>query len=146
MNQFVPLRVTAVRKTIRDAVEVTLTPPPEADFSFTEGQYLTFRRDFDGQELRRSYSICAGREEGVLQVGIKRVSGGAFSTWANTELQIGDTLHALPPMGNFYAKAQPFIHRTRVCKIRHYLLCGLFLDIPPHAQFDLDQYSLLWIW
>ena len=71
MNQFVPLKVTAVRKTIRDAVEVTLTPPPEADFSFTEGQYLTFRRDFDGQELRRSYSICAGREEGVLQVGIK---------------------------------------------------------------------------
>ena len=106
MNQFVPLKVTAVRKTIRDAVEVTLTPPPEADFSFIEGQYLTFRRDFDGQELRRSYSICAGREEGVLQVGIKRVSGGAFSTWANTELQIGDTLHALPPMGNFYAKAQ----------------------------------------
>ena len=41
---------------------------------------------------------------------------------------------------DFYAKAQPLIHRTRVCKIRHYLLCGLFLDIPPCEQFDLDQY------
>jgi len=40
----------------------------------------------------------------------------------------------------FYATAQPLIHQTRVCKIRHYLLCGLFLDIPPCSQFDLDQY------
>ncbi len=70
-----------------------------AAFDFTQGQYLTFRRDFDGEELRRSYSICAGKDDGWLQVGIKRVDGGAFSSWANEELKAGDTLDAMPPDG-----------------------------------------------
>jgi len=104
MAQFHQLTVTDVSKTIRDAVVVTLQPDDTEAFVFTQGQYLTFRRDFDGAELRRSYSICAGRDSGLLQVGIKRVDGGAFSTWANTDLQPGDTLEAMPPMGNFYAE------------------------------------------
>ena len=85
MSRFHNLTVTDVRKTIRDAVVVTLEPEAgdEAAFDFIPGQYLTFRHDFDGEELRRSYSICAGKDEGTLQVGIKRVDGGAFSTWAN---------------------------------------------------------------
>lgn len=104
MAEFHPLEVTKIQKTIRDAVVVTLKPR-SGDFSFTQGQYLTFRRDFDGHELRRSYSICAGKGCDSLQVGIKRVPGGAFSTWANTDLVVGDTLEAMPPMGNFYAAA-----------------------------------------
>lgn len=104
MARFHDLEVTDVRKTIRDAVVVTLKPVNGAaeEFDFTQGQYLTFRRDFDGEELRRSYSICAGKGEGILQVGIKRVDGGAFSTWANTELKAGDTLQAMAPMGTFF--------------------------------------------
>ena len=104
MSQFHPLKVTAIEKTIRDAVVVTLEPENAEKFAFTQGQYLTFRRDFDGQELRRSYSICAGRDAGTLQVGIKRVSGGAFSTWANSGLSVGEVIDAMPPMGNFYAE------------------------------------------
>ncbi len=102
--RFHPLEVTDIRKTIRDAVVVTLKPVngAAAAFDFTQGQYLTFRRDFDGTELRRSYSICAGKDEGLLQVGIKRVEGGAFSTWANSDLKIGDTVEAMPPQGRFF--------------------------------------------
>ncbi|MEL6572033.1 MAG: 2Fe-2S iron-sulfur cluster-binding protein [Pseudomonadota bacterium] len=106
MPQFQPLTVTQIEKTIRDAVVVTLEPRSDAGFDFVQGQYLTFRRDFGEQELRRSYSICAGQQDGVLQVGIKRVAGGAFSTWANTELAVGDVVEAMPPMGNFFAKAK----------------------------------------
>ncbi|MBO9397109.1 2Fe-2S iron-sulfur cluster binding domain-containing protein [Shimia sp. R9_2] len=104
MARFHALTVTDIQKTIRDAVVVTLAPTADdaAVFDFTQGQYLTFKRDFDGEELRRSYSICAGKDDGVLQVGIKRVDGGAFSTWANTDLKIGDTLSAMPPMGTFF--------------------------------------------
>jgi ring-1,2-phenylacetyl-CoA epoxidase subunit PaaE len=104
MARFHQLEVTDVRKTIRDAVVVSLKPVNGAaeEFDFTQGQYLTFRRDFDGEELRRSYSICAGKGDGLLQVGIKRVDGGAFSTWANTELKAGDMLDAMPPMGSFF--------------------------------------------
>ena len=104
MARFHNLTVTDVHKTIRDAVVVTLKPENGAAdaFDFTQGQYLTFRRDFDGEELRRSYSICAGKDEGILQVGIKRVEGGAFSTWANENLKVGETLEAMPPMGAFH--------------------------------------------
>jgi len=103
MAQFHPLTVTDIQKTTRDAVVVTLGPTNGADFTFTQGQYLTFKRDFGGEELRRSYSICSGTNDGSLQVGIKRVAGGVFSTWANTELGIGDTLDAMLPMGGFFA-------------------------------------------
>lgn len=101
MPRFHELTVTDVRKTIRDAVVVSLQPN-SGDFSFIPGQYLTFRRDFEGTELRRSYSICTHPDEG-LQVGIKRVEGGAFSTWANLELRIGMTVEAMEPMGSFHA-------------------------------------------
>lgn len=102
MARFHQLSVTDVTKTIRDAVVVTLKPVNGGDFDFTQGQYLTFRQDFDGTEVRRSYSICAGKDDGVLQVGIKKVDGGAFSTWANQDLAPGMTLEAMEPMGSFH--------------------------------------------
>jgi ring-1,2-phenylacetyl-CoA epoxidase subunit PaaE len=56
MARFHDLTVTDIQKTIRGAVVVTLQPVngAAAEFDFTQGQYLTFRRDFDGEELRRS--------------------------------------------------------------------------------------------
>ncbi|MGV1759776.1 1,2-phenylacetyl-CoA epoxidase subunit PaaE [Rhizobium sp. A22-96] len=109
MARFHPLTVTDVRRETRDAVVVTLQPSEEdrAVFDFTQGQYLTFRRQFEDEELRRSYSICAGKDEGVLKVGIKRVDGGCFSTWVNENLKAGDTLEAMPPMGAFFAPIEP---------------------------------------
>jgi ring-1,2-phenylacetyl-CoA epoxidase subunit PaaE len=116
MARFLPLDIIDVKKDTRDAVVVTLRPQPDdaEKFGFVQGQYLTFRRDFDGEELRRSYSICAGLDEGCLKVGIKRVDGGAFSTWANEHLAPGEVLEAMPPMGNFHLPLDP-------AKARHYL-------------------------
>jgi ring-1,2-phenylacetyl-CoA epoxidase subunit PaaE len=107
MSQFHPLTVTDIHRTIRDAVVLTLQPESPDAFKFTQGQYLTFKQDFDGTELRRNYSICAGLDDGVLQVGIKRVEGGAFSTFANTQLAVGDTLFAMPPQGKFFTEIEP---------------------------------------
>ena len=78
MARFHDLDVIAVEKTIRDAVVVSLKPRDAAVFAFKPGQYLTFSKDFDGVEVRRSYSICVPPGEGYLQVGIKTVDGGAF--------------------------------------------------------------------
>lgn len=143
MVQFHNLAVTDIKKTIRDAVVVTLKPVDASEFDFVQGQYLTFRKKFDGEELRRSYSICAGKNDGVLQVGIKRVDGGAFSTWANTELKIGDQLEAIPPMGNFYGAkediAEPhylcFAAGSGITPILSILKSGLTQD--PTAHFTL---------
>ena len=114
MARFHSLDVVDVRRETRDAVVVTLKPR-DADaplFDFTQGQYLTFRRRFDDEELRRSYSICAGKGEGYLQVGIKRVEGGAFSTWANESLKAGEVLEAMPPMGSFHTPLAPDVARN----------------------------------
>ena len=113
MSDFYPLTVTDIAHDTRDAVVLTLAPrAADAErFAFTPGQYLTFRKDFDGEELRRSYSICAGTGEGVLKVGIKRVGGGAFSSFAKSELHVGDTLEATPPQGRFGVPAGTKAHR-----------------------------------
>lgn len=104
MTRFHPLQVLDVHHDTRDAVVVTLKPRQEDDalFKFIPGQYLTFRHGVDGDELRRSYSICSTPDEGVIRVGIKRVDGGAFSTWANENLSAGTVLEAMPPMGSFH--------------------------------------------
>ncbi len=115
MARFHDLEVTNIHKTIRDAVVVTLRAQDAEAFDFVQGQYLTFRRTFDGEKVRRSYSICAGRDDGVLQVGIKRVEGGAFSTWANQELKVGDTLEAMPPMGSFHVPLDTTSRRHYLC-------------------------------
>ena len=114
MSQFLPVKVTDIHHTIRDAVVLTLEPEEPEKFDFTQGQYLTFKKSFNGTELRRNYSICAGLDDGKLQVGIKRVDGGAFSTFANTELQVGDTLEVMPPQGKFFTALEPD-------KAKHYL-------------------------
>ncbi len=109
MSRFHPLTVTDVRHDTRDAVVLTLAPRAEdsAAFDFIAGQYLTFRHVFDGTELRRSYSICAGKDDGFLRVGIKRVDGGAFSGWAKESVKPGDVLEAMPPSGRFHVPLDP---------------------------------------
>ncbi len=113
MARFHPLQVTDIRRDTRDSVVVTLQPADGAQdaFAFTQGQYLTFRREFDGEELRRSYSICSGLDDGHLRVGIRQVDGGAFSTWANEQLTPGAVLEAMPPMGSFHTPLDPAADR-----------------------------------
>lgn len=101
--RFHALTVTEVRRETADAISVALAVPPalREAFRFTPGQYLTLRREIAGEEIRRSYSICAGLDEASLRIGIKCIAGGAFSTWAVESLKPGDTLEAMPPEGRF---------------------------------------------
>lgn len=102
-TRFHPLRVMHIARETPDAIAVTLRPPPEAAplFRFIPGQYLTLRRVLAGEEQRRSYSICSALDDGALRVGIKRVEGGRFSSWAVDHLKPGDVLEAMPPEGRF---------------------------------------------
>ncbi|CAA9262035.1 MAG: 1,2-phenylacetyl-CoA epoxidase, subunit E [uncultured Acetobacteraceae bacterium] len=107
--RFHALTVAEVRRETSDAASVAFAVPPELReaFRFIPGQYLTLRRVFDGEEVRRSYSICAGLDDGELRVGIKRVPGGRFSTWIAESLKPGDTLEASPPEGRFGLAPDP---------------------------------------
>lgn len=101
--RFHTLAVAEVRPLTADSVEVTFAVPDELadDYTYLPGQYVALRRDFDGHELRRSYSICRPPVRGSVSVAIKRDLGGLFSTWANTELAAGDTLDVMSPQGTF---------------------------------------------
>src|SRR3982075_2159215 len=101
--RFHRLAVNDLRRESADAVSLTFRIPNELanDYSFAPGQYLTLRTTMDGEEVRRSYSICSGPDDGELRIAVKKVDGGAFSSWAADELKAGDELDVMTPPGRF---------------------------------------------
>jgi ring-1,2-phenylacetyl-CoA epoxidase subunit PaaE len=101
--RFETLRIADIRQETPDTISVALAVPEDQAprFAFQPGQYLTLRTHVDGEELRRSYSICSGLDDQELRVAIKRVDDGRFSAWAHGGLRIGDTLEVMPPDGRF---------------------------------------------
>ncbi len=112
-SSFHKLKVAGVERNTRDAVVVTFELPDAlaSEFAFRPGQYLTLRTRLDGEEVRRSYSICSAPDEGRLRVAIKKIDEGVFSTWANHELQPGQTLDVMPPAGSFTIDFDPGLSR-----------------------------------
>ena len=113
---FHPLRVRQVLPDTTEAVIVAFDVPAELRevFSFTQGQYLTLRKDIGGIDLRRSYSICAGVDDGELRVGVRKVNGGVFSNWINEHLRSGDVVHVMAPQGRFFVPIEPAARRHHV--------------------------------
>jgi len=113
--RFHRLAVNDLRREAADAVSMTFAIPRELtdDYRFAPGQYLTLRTTMDGEEVRRSYSICSGPDDGELRIAVKKVDGGAFSSWAADELKSGDQLDVMTPTGRFgiaHAPDQARIH------------------------------------
>ncbi|WP_327268961.1 FAD-binding oxidoreductase [Streptomyces sp. NBC_01218] len=110
---FHPLRVAAVERITDDAVAVTFDVPAalRETFRHVPGQHLNVRYRVDGEEIRRSYSLCspavAAPDPPVLRVGIRLVDGGAFSTYALKELAVGDRVEAMAPTGRFTLEPRP---------------------------------------
>ena len=107
MSKFYPLKIAKVNRETADTVSVELEIPAELKSSFTykQGQYLTFKSVMNGQEVRRSYSICSSPYNGeALKVAVKEVPNGLFSSFANRQLKPGDVLETMPPAGNFYTE------------------------------------------
>ncbi len=104
LSQFYPLTVREIQQQTRDAVTLVFDVPPELTerFRFIQGQYVTLRASIDGEEVRRSYSICSAVQDAKLRVAIKRSPGGVFSNWIIENLKPGDTLQVMPPEGRFH--------------------------------------------
>ncbi len=100
---FHPLKVKDIKKETPDCVSISFDVPNELQrkFEFKQGQSLTLRNILEGEEIRRSYSICTSPLDNELRIAVKKVQGGLFSTFANTELQVGDIIDVMPPSGNF---------------------------------------------
>ena len=103
MHDFQTLEIVTVRQETPEAISVTLAVPASlrAAYRFKPGQHLTLRTTLEGEEQRRTYSICCGPDDEHLRIAIKRVADGRFSNWANDTLKAGATLEAMPPTGRF---------------------------------------------
>jgi ring-1,2-phenylacetyl-CoA epoxidase subunit PaaE len=114
--RFHRLAVNDLRREAADAVSMTFAIPRELtdDYRFAPGQYLTLRTTMDGEEVRRSYSICSGPDDGELRIAVKKVDGGAFSSWAADELKSGDQLDVMTPTGRFGVAHAPDQARVHV--------------------------------
>ena len=113
---FHPLRVKSAVPDADDALIVSFDVPDAlaSEFRFRQGQHLTLREVLDGVEQRRSYSICAGIDDGELRVGVRKVPGGVFSNWLHASVQAGSQIQVMAPEGRFFVPIEP-------ARGRHYL-------------------------
>jgi len=143
--EFRSLRVTEVGPLTDDAIAVTFDVPEElADvFDYLPGQHVTVRAFLDDVDTRRSYSICAPAGSGKLRVGIKRLPGGAFSTFATEELKAGDVLDVMAPVGEFTIDIDPSRPRKAVAIVAGsgitpvLSLIASSLEMEPHSTWTL---------
>lgn len=145
MATFHPLTVKDIRRETNDCVSVAFTVPESLQdtFAFTQGQYITLRTQLEGEEVRRSYSLCVSPLDNELRVAIKEVPDGRFSTFANQHLQVGDTLEVMPPEGRFFTP-------LNATQAKHYVAFAAgsgitpvfsimitILDTEPNSRFTL---------
>ena len=116
--RFHDLPVSRVTSEAAGAVAISFAVPAalHETFNYAPGQFLTLRAQINGEDVRRSYSICSPtaryRDSGELEVGIRPMQGGLFSNWAATKVKVGDVLPVMPPDGRFVSKRPRAIHRV----------------------------------
>ena len=105
---FHPLTIKEVRKETPDCVSIAFHIPEDLKelFLYKHGQYLTIRCLVNNEEIRRSYSVCSSPLDNELRIAVKKLEGGIFSAYAHHQLQKGDHIEAMPPMGKFFTELQ----------------------------------------
>lgn len=106
MARFHRLQVIEVTRETADCVSLVFDVPSaiKEEFKYVQGQYLTLKLTVNGEELRRSYSICTSPvTDHELRVAVKKVKDGRASTFINDSLKVGDSLDVMSPMGNFHS-------------------------------------------
>lgn len=103
---FHPLQIKNITRETDTCVAIEFEVPAELknNFNFKQGQNLTLRTKINGEEIRRSYSLCSSPLENKLKVAVKKVDTGLFSSFANEKLRAGDILDVMEPSGKFYVE------------------------------------------
>ncbi|MEM7161138.1 MAG: 2Fe-2S iron-sulfur cluster-binding protein [Bacteroidota bacterium] len=143
-SRFHTLKISNIEKTTNDCSIISFEVNGLADeFAFKQGQYLTLRAEINGESVQRSYSLCTSPHDSQWSVGIKKVPGGKFSTFANEKLQIGDELDVMAPNGNFFVECDPKSKRNYVAIAAGSGITPIFsiikthLEAEPNATFNL---------
>ncbi|MDQ7050175.1 MAG: FAD-binding oxidoreductase [Enterobacterales bacterium] len=105
-NDFYCLTISHCEKLTKDSLLVSFDLPTElqSKFNYQQGQHLTLKMIIDGEEMRRSYSICNGVNRQQLQIAIKAIDQGVFSNYALQNFHAGMSIDIMPPQGHFYSE------------------------------------------
>lgn len=103
MAEFYKLKVADIYKETEDTSVITFDMPSDLQkvFKFRQGQHLTLKADINGEDLRRSYSLCSSPNDSQWKVAVKLIPGGKFSSFINSELKAGDFIEVMSPSGTF---------------------------------------------
>lgn len=109
MADFFKLRVSDIYKETKDTVVITFEIPEnlKEKFKYKQGQHLTLRKEINGQDIRRNYSLCSSPIDNEWKVAVKTIRQGVFSNYAFNKLKKGDELEVMPPHGEFYVECEP---------------------------------------
>jgi len=101
---FHSLKVIDIKNETSDTVSVAFEIPEggKSTFDYTSGQYLTLKFNINGNEERRSYSMCSSPFSGEpIRIAVKRVDKGLVSNHINDVIKVGDQIEVMSPQGNF---------------------------------------------
>jgi len=109
MSKFHSVKIADIYKETKDCSVLSFEIPQELkqEFQYKQGQHLTLKSIINGQDTRRSYSLCSSPNENIWKIAVKKINGGLFSTFVNDTIKTGDFLDVMPPNGNFYTEINP---------------------------------------
>lgn len=143
MNTFVSARVVDKKPLASDAIVVTLAVDDEHidQFRYRQGQHLPMRATIDGEEVRRTYSICSPVADNTLRVGIRVQEGGLFSGHMDAHVNVGDHIEIMPPAGHFFTELDASNHKLYAAFVAGsgitpiLSIVGTTLASEPHSEF-----------
>ncbi len=116
-TNFYQLNIADIRPETDEASCISFDIPDQLTdkFQFKQGQYLTLKAQINGEEVRRSYSICSGIDDDAVRVAVKRIEGGVFSNYICAELKKGDLIEVMPPQGEFHTVLDASAQKNYMC-------------------------------
>ena len=109
MADFYNIKVADIYKETKDTVVISFDIPDslKEKFKYKQGQHLTLRKEINGEDIRRNYSLCSSPIDDEWKVAVKTIREGVFSNYAFNTLKKGDELRVMPPHGEFYVECDP---------------------------------------
>ncbi|MCZ2223521.1 MAG: phenylacetate-CoA oxygenase/reductase subunit PaaK [Chitinophagales bacterium] len=104
--RFYPLSIKEIKQETVDCISISFNIPDELKETFTykHGQSVTMKTTIEGEEVRRTYSLCSSPLSNEFRVAIKLLEGGLFSNYVYKNFKVGDALDVMPPIGKFYTE------------------------------------------
>jgi ring-1,2-phenylacetyl-CoA epoxidase subunit PaaE len=101
MNNY-SLTIVDIKKETAEACTICFKQPGLRKIKYKAGQYISLIFRINGRKFARAYSFSSSpSNSSLIEITVKRVSGGVVSNYINDKLKIGDIVETSSPMGNF---------------------------------------------